>query len=69
MRTITEIFADEKGGLIVEKRTEGWVFVPNNPVGRPRKLLSFRRMKSDPIPVDPREVLPATMHVDSWRVS
>jgi hypothetical protein len=26
-------------------------------------------MKSDPIPVDPREVLPATMHVDSWRVS
>jgi hypothetical protein len=40
-----EIFADESG-IIIERKRDGWVFVPNKPVGRPRK----RKQASDPLP-------------------
>jgi len=66
MKLWFEIFADSDGAIIVERyRGPGWVFVPNGPVGRPRKGLV---KPNPPHPSDPRELLPPGIHIDRLTV-
>ena len=53
------MFADETGGLMVERHGGQWVFIPNKSPGRPR-----RNTPEPPKPASFREVLPRGVTVD-----